>query len=421
VAEIAIRAEKLGKLFQIAAEQAPYRTVRESVVDVLKAPLRRAAAVFHGQASVAKREPFWALRDVSFGIRQGEVVGVVGRNGAGKTTLLKLLSRISEPTEGYAEIRGRVGSLLEVGTGFHPELTGRENIYLNGAILGMRKAEIDRRFDAIVSFAGVERFLDTAVKHYSSGMYVRLAFAVAAHLDIEILLVDEVLAVGDTTFQRKCLARMGEVAGSGRTVLFVSHQLNQIRRLCGQCLWLEGGKVRMLGPTAETVSAYETAASQVFGQSDAHARAEDRRWHARFLQWEVTSPATSDANVLRTLEACSVRMIVKANRPIKNGHHGIALWSDSGHLIWAWAATGVELRAGLNAFEYTLPGLPLRPGPYSWQVSLYEDGVLLDNWHCVPALVVATEPQTHARDEWNGILNIPCAFEIKHLGGSPSE
>ncbi len=200
-----------------------------------------------------KEETFWALKDVSLQVKEGEVLGLIGRNGAGKTTLLKILSRITRPTTGWAEIHGRVGSLLEVGTGFHPELTGRENTYLSGAILGMGKAEIARKFNEIVAFAELEKFIDTPVKHYSSGMYVRLAFAVAAHLEPEILLVDEVLAVGDINFQKKCLGKMGDVARAGRTVVLVSHQLNQIRRLCHRVVWINGGGVRQDGPTHEVV------------------------------------------------------------------------------------------------------------------------------------------------------------------------
>src|SRR6266436_4478223 len=206
-----------------------------------------------------KEEMFWALKDVSLEVKEREVLGLIGRNGAGKTTLLKILSRITRPTEGWAEIHGRVGSLLEVGTGFHPELTGRENTYLSGAILGMGKAEIERKFDEIVAFAELEKFIDTPVKHYSSGMYVRLAFAVAAHLEPEILLVDEVLAVGDINFQKKCLGKMGDVARAGRTIVLVSHQMNQMRRLCNRAVWVDAGQIRMAGGTHEVVSAYESA------------------------------------------------------------------------------------------------------------------------------------------------------------------
>jgi lipopolysaccharide transport system ATP-binding protein len=198
----------------------------------------------------------WALKDVSFEVKRGEVVGIIGRNGAGKSTLLKILSRITEPTEGYADIIGRVGSLLEVGTGFHPELTGRENIYLNGSILGMKRAEIERRFDEIVAFAEIERFIDTPVKYYSSGMYVRLAFAVAAHLEPEILLVDEVLAVGDAAFQKKCLGKMQEVGREGRTILFVSHNMTAVQNLCQRCVWLDSGRTSEDGPSGQVISSY---------------------------------------------------------------------------------------------------------------------------------------------------------------------
>src|SRR3974390_2318516 len=206
------------------------------------------ANLFRSPVNSGKEEKFWALRSVSFDLHEGEVLGLIGRNGSGKTTLLKILSRITQPTSGWAEIRGRVGSLLEVGTGFHPELTGRENMYLSGAILGMRRDEITRKFDEIMAFAELEKFIDTPVKHYSSGMYVRLAFAVAAHLEPEILLVDEVLAVGDINFQKKCLGKMGDVARAGRTIILVSHQLNQIRRLCHRVLWIDNALIRQDGP-----------------------------------------------------------------------------------------------------------------------------------------------------------------------------
>src|SRR5215468_2950855 len=225
-----IKVESLGKQYNIGTQRAPYSTLRDSITEALRAPggwLRR-----NGNR---KEETIWALQDVSFAVKPGEVVGVIGRNGAGKSTLLKLLSRITEPTSGQINLYGRVGSLLEVGTGFHPELSGRENVYLNGAILGMKRGEIDRKFDEIVAFAEIEKFIDTTVKHYSSGMYMRLAFAVAAHLEPEILLVDEVLAVGDAVFQKKCLGKMEEVSRTeGRTVLFVSHNMGAIQSLCGR-------------------------------------------------------------------------------------------------------------------------------------------------------------------------------------------
>jgi len=256
--DIAIRLEDLSKQYYIGGKQEPYKTLRETLANSLVSPFRRAAELMRGQArrAVALNETIWALRDVCCEIKRGEVVGIIGRNGAGKSTLLKILSRITEPTRGYAEIRGRVGSLLEVGTGFHPELTGRENIYLNGAILGMKQAEIKRKFDEIVAFAEVERFIDTPLKHYSSGMYLRLAFAVAAHLDPEILMVDEVLAVGDARFQKKCLDKMQDVGQQGRTVLFVSHNMPAITRLCGRVILLDEGRLLKDGPAHQVVSAY---------------------------------------------------------------------------------------------------------------------------------------------------------------------
>ncbi len=245
MSDIAIRCEGLSKRYRIG-EQQRYKALRDVLTDAGTAPFRRLRSVFgssNGSASrnsqVATRDSFWALNDLSFEVKHGEVVGIIGRNGAGKSTLLKILARITKPTKGQAEIHGRVGSLLEVGTGFHPELTGRENIYLNGAILGMRKAEIDRNFDEIVSFAEVDKFIDTPVKRYSSGMHVRLAFAVAAHMETEILLVDEVLAVGDAQFQKRCLGKIGDVAREGRTVLFVSHNMAAIESLCQRGILLD--------------------------------------------------------------------------------------------------------------------------------------------------------------------------------------
>ncbi|NLT72662.1 MAG: ABC transporter ATP-binding protein [Chloroflexi bacterium] len=263
MSDVAITVENLGKSYRIGAGPR-HDTLRDAVAARLRRRRDRGSRTIDDRspgglspsAQSSGSETFWALRDVSFEVKSGEVMGVIGRNGAGKSTLLKILSRITEPTTGQAVIRGRVGSLLEVGTGFHPELTGRENIYLNGAILGMHRSEIDRRFDEIVAFSEIERFLDTPVKRYSSGMYVRLAFAVAAHLDPEVLIVDEVLAVGDAAFQKKCLGKMGDVAGEGRTVLFVSHNMAAVQNLCGWCLLLREGVAVAQGNTAEVISQY---------------------------------------------------------------------------------------------------------------------------------------------------------------------
>lgn len=252
--EIAIQVRGLGKKYTIGGPQEKYYTIRDAIANSVKAPFRR---LNRHRASQSTNE-FSALKDVSFDVYEGEVIGIIGRNGAGKSTLLKVLSQITTPTEGEVDIYGRVGSLLEVGTGFHQELTGRENIFLSGSILGMQKSEIEAKLDAIVKFSEIEKFLDTPVKRYSSGMYVRLAFAVAAHMETEILLVDEVLAVGDAAFQKKCLGKMGDVAKEGRTVLFVSHNMGVINRLCSKCVWLQNGSIRAVGETKEIISGYLT-------------------------------------------------------------------------------------------------------------------------------------------------------------------
>src|SRR6185437_8146857 len=253
----AIRVEEIGKKYRIGKPE-KYKTLRDTLASSFTAPFLRVGQLLRGEVAVdaGQDEQFWALKEVSFEVRQGDVIGVIGGNGAGKSTLLKILSRITEPTTGFAEIHGRVASLLEVGTGFHQELTGRENTYLNGAILGMNKKEIDRKFDEIVAFSEVEKFIDTPVKHYSSGMYLRLAFAVAAHLEPEILIVDEVLAVGDAGFQQKCLGKMGAVAKEGSTVLFVSHNMGAITQLCGRAVQLEKGRLKRTGSAGEVVTAY---------------------------------------------------------------------------------------------------------------------------------------------------------------------
>jgi len=279
MSDIVIRAEGLGKLYRLGSRER-YRTLRDTLTDALAWPFRRAR-----ESSNEKAESFWALKDVSFELKQGEVVGIIGRNGAGKSTLLKILSRITEPTEGEARVHGRISSLLEVGTGFHPELSGRDNIFLNGAILGMKKAEIRRKFDEIVAFAEVEKFIDTPVKHYSSGMYVRLAFAVAAHLEPEILVIDEVLAVGDAEFQKRCLGRMGAMANEGRTVLFVSHNMTALQSLCSRAIWLSSGEVKADLPARLAVSEYlhvtaRTMLDRVWDEKDADACTSVARLHS---------------------------------------------------------------------------------------------------------------------------------------------
>lgn len=358
----AISVENLGKSYRIGLQAERHTTFREALVGAIKTPLRRFQAL--GERGSAD-DTFWALKDVSFDVQPGEVVGIIGRNGAGKSTLLKVLSRITEPTEGLIRMRGRVASLLEVGTGFHPELTGRENIYLNGAILGMRKVEIDRKFDEIVAFAGVEEFLETPVKRYSSGMYVRLAFAVAAHLDPEILIIDEVLAVGDANYQRKCIDRMQELAISGRTILFVSHNMDLIPRLCDRAILLDRGRINMVGPSDEVSQAYMERSIED-GSGDLTQRPRTGSGIARFTQLRILDGEGNEVRSIQSMCDLIVEVKVQASRPISDVAIAISICSIRGHkVITSWTGESgfpIDLRAGIQGFRCRFRALPLRPG-----------------------------------------------------------
>ena len=423
-----IQVEGLGKRYRIG--QPRHRNALAHVIgDALRAPLRLlgvgtdpvsganggsgnganpdASARAKANKNANGGSPYiWALKDINFDVNEGEVVGLIGRNGAGKSTLLKILARVTRPTEGHAELHGRIGSLLEVGTGFHPELTGRENVFMSGALLGMRAAEIRRKFDEIVAFSEVERFLDTPLKHYSSGMQVRLAFAVAAHLEPEILLVDEVLAVGDISFQRKCLGKMKEVSNTGRTIVFVSHQMNQIRRLCTRVLWVDDGTVRESGTTAAVVGSYEAATR---ARDDA-AETRKNAGRAQFLEWELLDAKEGQPNVLDWDGLVRLKFVVRVNEPLKNIHHGIALYNQAREVVWGNAVEDLTLEPGTHEMICTLPSLPLRPGVYTWRVSFYHRGERVDDWDCIPPMFVSTQPLTHKQDEFAGLLNIPSEF-----------
>ena len=401
MSETVIFVEGLGKRYRVG-ERERYFALRDVLTRAVTAPFQRGR----------QRRPtdhLWALRDVSFDVRQGEVIGLIGRNGAGKTTLLKILSRITRPTEGFAEMHGRVGSLLEVGTGFHPELTGRENIYLSGAILGMSKREIDQKFDIIVAFAEVERFLDTPLKHFSTGMQMRLAFAVAVHLEPEILLVDEVLAVGDLAFQKKCLGKMEGVSKSGRTILFVSHQINQIRRLCKRVLWIDAGQIRQSGPAGEVIAAYEAAMMKSAQENPAAFGA------PVFLGWELGE----GENILRDgSKQVTLNFTISTQEAVRRGHFGVTIRNDEGVSVGGWGFDDFSLEPGVQQLRFTLPYLPLRPGTYTIICSLFNNGnnltggKLLELWNAVPFLAVDTLPLSHQQDAWAGILNIAADFEI---------
>ena len=369
--EVAIRVENLGKQYRIGKPER-YRTLRDTLTDGLRAPLRGLSRLVNPQSAIRNPQSddtIWALKDVSFEIKRGEVVGIIGRNGAGKSTLLKILSRITEPTEGTAEIHGRVGSLLEVGTGFHPELTGRENIYLNGAILGMRKAEIGRKFDEIVAFSGVEKFIDTPVKHYSSGMYVRLAFAVAAHLEPEILLVDEVLAVGDAEFQRKCLGKMDQVAREGRTVLFISHNMGAIARLCERSLWLDEGKAVLDSFSGEVIAAYQ---SQYLKACSEWKRPDpgDADSDVAILSVAVRDSRGNLTALFSSHEPVSVEIRYLVRRPLSGCQIGTRVYNSDGVVVFTTTDADTSGSSALPKEPacyralFTIPGYFLGPGLY---------------------------------------------------------
>jgi lipopolysaccharide transport system ATP-binding protein len=321
-----IRVQGLSKQYHIGGPAAAYSTLRETIMELARKPLR--SLTRNGNAST-----IWALKDIDFEIAPGEIVGIIGRNGAGKSTLLKILSRIVEPTEGRVELYGRVASLLEVGTGFHPELSGRENIFLNGSILGMTRKEIERKFDEIVSFAEVEKFIDTPVKRYSSGMYVRLAFAVAAHLEPEILVVDEVLAVGDHRFQQKCLSKMHDVATHGRTILFVSHNMGAVSRLCKRTILLNEGRVVTIGPTPDVVQLYTV--SNTLGRAEyLQPAAPQKTMNLRRVAILKDGEMRGDVGYH---ESFSIHLEYEVNRALAGGNVGIGLFSADGTCVFASA------------------------------------------------------------------------------------
>ena len=385
MSDLAIRIEGLGKRYRLGAGAGggaySYRALRDVMTGALSAPFRGLRRLAGGNAAPPRRaddDILWALRDISIEIKQGEVVGVFGRNGAGKSTLLKVLSRITEPTEGRVEIHGRLGSLLEVGTGFHPELTGRENIFLNGAILGMSKREITSKFDEIVAFSEIEKFLDTPVKRYSSGMYVRLAFAVAAHLDPEILLVDEVLAVGDVQFQEKCLGKMEDVSKTGRTVLFVSHNMVAIQRLCRRGVLVDGGRVVFDGPAERAVATYlaqtrEVTRGQCLFSGDGAPGDESVRLRSVCL----TRANGQRSDEFRIDEGLTVETEFVVLQTISGFHMYIRVFTSTGVLVFGsgdWDsldgdATAHELAPGTYSARCRMPGNLLNHGRYSLTVN----------------------------------------------------
>lgn len=364
-----IKVDNLSKQYQIGTRNAAYGTLRDSIVSAIRAPFNRT-----GKKQQSGEENIWALKDVSFDVKHGEVVGVIGRNGAGKSTLLKILSRIVDPTTGNVKLYGRVGSLLEVGTGFHPELTGRENIYLNGAILGMKRLEIDRKFDEIVAFSEIEKFIDTAVKHYSSGMHMRLAFGVAAHLEPEILIVDEVLAVGDASFQKKCLGKMDDVAKKGRTVLFVSHNMAAVVGLCQRAIFLNHGKIVEDGDCRNVVDAYMQSLDELTSQPLASRQDRQGDRALEFLSFEIrTSDGTPTSGVYSGQDIVfALKYKANSNKALNNVHVSIAVHGKFDENLFHLSPTvsGFEFEnlPASGEFLCRLPHLPLQPGRYSFNL-----------------------------------------------------
>jgi lipopolysaccharide transport system ATP-binding protein len=416
VRDVAIRVENLGKMYRIGAARERHDTLRDALVHGARALLRR-----DGQSP--EDNAIWALRGVSFELGRGEVVGIIGRNGAGKSTLLKILSRITEPTVGRADLYGRVGSLLEVGTGFHPELTGRENIYLSGAILGMKKVEIDRRFDEIVAFAEIERFLDTPVKRYSSGMYVRLAFAVAAHLEPEILLVDEVLAVGDVAFQKKCLGKMGDVAREGRTVLFVSHNMGAIQRLCPESLLLQEGQLVTLDRSTDVISQYFSVTEDAVPPGewiDLSFLPRQGSGQAQFMATRYTSHSEETGGMLYSEGPAEFVVEVTSDADRLARGMSVTIYGENGvNLVNADTTSlgeNVKLEAGRNLFKFRISPLHLNSGSYHvgfWMADL--NGSTLD--YIVSGLAIHVVAPAHAelgiKNQYAG--TVTCPFEFSYL------
>jgi lipopolysaccharide transport system ATP-binding protein len=412
VNDVAIRIEGLGKMYRIGGPQERYHTLRDTLTDAVSAPFRRARSLLRGQAygAAGLHEIIWALRDVSFEVKHGDVVGIIGRNGAGKSTLLKVLSRITEPTEGYADVYGRVGALLEVGTGFHPELTGRENIYLNGAILGMTREEINRKFDEIVDFAEVEKFIDTPVKHYSSGMGLRLGFAVAAHLEPEILVVDEVLAVGDAQFQKKCLGKMSDVAREGRTVLFVSHNMAAVESLCGRVIRLNEGSISDDGSPHEVISKYlnsmlTESVHRVWDDRETAPGNEKVRIHRATVRPTDGQPG----DIISMLTPLTVEYEYWNLRPRALLNLSLHVFNEKGVMVFNTAPVhetewnGKPFEQGLYASSVRIPGHLLNSGLYHIELLVVEDqSRIIFRMDSSVVFDVVDSPETRGNTVWFG-------------------
>jgi lipopolysaccharide transport system ATP-binding protein len=429
--EAVIQVDRLSKRYRLGARRRSYRTLRDTLAGALAGAATAPARWLQRRGKGEGAGTFWALQDVSFELRSGQVLGLIGANGAGKSTLLKILSRITEPTAGRAVLRGRVGSLLEVGTGFHGELSGRENIFLNGAILGMKRSEIARQFDRIVAFAEVEAFVDTAVKHYSSGMYLRLAFAVAAHLEPEILLVDEVLAVGDAVFQKRCLGKIGEVAQEGRTVIFVSHNLSAVERLCDSALLLDHGRVAFQGPTPDAIERYLQAGPGADGML-AEASRRPGRGRVRFTRIRVLCDGRPAAH-LASGARVELFLDYESTEPIRGARIRAAWMNLLGDTLFVCLndAAGYpipELPGPSGTVRIEIPDLPLNTGTYRLGVLIKSGRELEDSVSDAAELTVTGGDFFGTGAPWpadSGPLLVPHSFEVlvpapaRAAGGEP--
>jgi lipopolysaccharide transport system ATP-binding protein len=417
-----ITVENLSKSYELGALRQETQ-LRDQLVSLVRAPFRKRRP----------KEILWALRNVSFRVNEGEVVGIVGRNGAGKSTLLKILSKITYPTSGVVKARGRIASMLEVGTGFHEELTGRENVYLNASIIGMRKREVDAKFDQIVSFAGVERFIDTPIKRYSSGMRMRLGFAVAAHLEPDVLIVDEVLAVGDAVFQKKCISAMQDMRGGGRTVLFVSHNMSAVENLCSRGIWIANGQVRMDGTTHEVIESYMGSFASAEGATSDLAQADGRRGSGeiRFTRVELVAKGGELQAVTRSGKSVTIRLHFHATEAVERPSFGLKINSEMGTLItdtstWLHGIDIPLVNAGDGYVDLEIDMLNLLPGRYS--LSLWVDSALKHHNYDVIEHAMSLDIEeapvyntTRRIDSRYGLVFFPQRWRLEGIHGAAQE
>src|SRR3984893_14647418 len=415
---VVIEAENISKRFFLGE-----RNQRAFFEDVTAKSIRGFRRLLRPQEAAKDKHStrdFWALRDVSFRIMQGQTLGVIGENGAGKSTLLKILSRITQPTTGTVKVYGRLASLLEGGTGFHPEFSGRDNIYLNGTMLGLSRKEVRNRFDQIVEFSGLEQFIDVPVKNYSSGMYVRLAFSVAAHLNPEIVILDEVLAVGDTVFQKKCFDRMEEIIDEGHAAILVSHGMAHIRRMCQICLWLKNGRIQMFGPTHEVASCYEKATTHevVAHYKKQSAQQHDATQHepiASLTRWCVVSKAAANPHSLIASQTkVTFRFEIDLASALTNGKISVSIADAQGFILFTHQETLCEMNSRKISATLELAFLPVKPGEYILTCTIYEAGHPVAILRATPELTVV-EDESVNRAEYHGLLNLPARLSVEQI------